>query len=363
MAGKDDETVEVLDEGVVTVDLGDVEVPDKEQEPVVEVVTDKKPLPRVKLDDQRAIEPKADEALAALQQTVKNEQTARAAAEATANAERLKAQQAERLAQQREQEARDARESADSSELALITTGVDNATRELSSAEEELERAMESGDFKKSAAAQVKVSRAAAALDRLETAKASYEAGGGRKTTEGRVEAQPVQQQGSAFEHYVSSFAPEAQTWLRAHPECVPANVGGNATSNAKMMKGHYAALAEGLTPNSVDYFRVIEETAGYRQPVSAAANVKEAGSDDEADAPVPKPKPAVRKAQPSAPVTREAPATGAGRNVRTVSLTRDQQDAAKMSFPQLPTQQAYAQYAKNLVELEAEGKMGRLTH
>jgi hypothetical protein len=35
----------------------------------------------------------------------------------------------------------------------------------------------------------------------------------------------------------------------------------------------------------------------------------------------------------------------------------------AKVSFPHLPEQQAYGQYARNLIELEAEGKLGRLTH
>jgi hypothetical protein len=33
------------------------------------------------------------------------------------------------------------------------------------------------------------------------------------------------------------------------------------------------------------------------------------------------------------------------------------------MAFPHLPESQAYGQYARNLVELEAEGKIGRLTH
>ena len=35
----------------------------------------------------------------------------------------------------------------------------------------------------------------------------------------------------------------------------------------------------------------------------------------------------------------------------------------AKVSFPHLPEAQAYGQYARNLIELEAEGKIGRLTH
>lgn len=362
-------TVEIPDDSVVTVTLpkdqattdaeiaaaADVELVDGEPKPEPKP----KAAPRVRLTEQAPAK-QQEEALAALQQTIKTQQTSLSAAEATAQAERRRADNATQLAAQKDAEAKAARESADNTELALITTGVDNATRELAAAEEELERALEAGEFKKSAQAQVKVSKAAAALDRLETAKANYEAGG-RKTTEGRVEA--PQQQLAPFEQYVSSFAPAAQAWLRAHPECVPANVGGNATSNAKMMKGHYAALAEGHEPNGPEYFRVIEETAGYRQPTSKAAELTEAGAEEEAEVAKPKPAPK-RLAQPSAPPTREPPsATGVPRTTRTVSLTKEQQDAAKMSFPQLTPQQAFAQYARNLVELEAEGKLGRLTH
>jgi len=363
-------TVEVTDDSVVTVELPkDQATTDAEIAAAadVELGEDGEPakpepkpkvLPRVRLSEQAPAK-QADEVLVALQKTVENQKASLSAAEATALAERRRADNATQLAQQREQEAKQARESAENTELALITTGVDNATRELASAEEELERALEAGEFKKAAQAQTKVSKAASALDRLETAKAAYESGARKPTTEGRVEA--PQTHLTPFEQYVSSFAPAAQAWLRAHPDCVPANVGGNTTSNAKMMKGHYAALAEGAEPNSPDYFRIIEETAGYRQPTSLAAETVEAGEEEVA----PKPKPAPKRlAQPSAPVTRDPPsATGVPRTTRTVSLTKDQQDAAKMSFPQLTPQQAFAQYARNLVELEAEGKLGRMTH
>jgi hypothetical protein len=40
-----------------------------------------------------------------------------------------------------------------------------------------------------------------------------------------------------------------------------------------------------------------------------------------------------------------------------------DQQEMAKASWPHLPPQEAFGLYARNLLELEAEGKMGRTTH
>lgn len=367
-----EETVEVADEGVVTVDV--IDKPELAEEGkegvVVEATSEAKPeprkkgVPRVRLkQDVEAKASPAEEATAALTQAVKTADDARKAAEATALAERRRADDATRLTQQREQELRTAQEVTEFRELALLTTGIENATRELAAYQDEMQRALEAGEFAKVTATQVKMAKAASALDRFEATKADYEAGNRKPTTEGRVEA--PQQQVSAFERYVGSFAPQAQAWLRQHPECVPANVGGNAVSNAKMMKGHYAALEQGLEPNTPDYFRVIEETAGYRMPVSAAAKTTEAGdeTDDEVEAEVAKPKPKF-KAQPSAPVSRDPlSANGASRTTRSVTLSKEQQDAAKISFPQLGPKEAFAQYARNLLELEAEGKMGRFTH
>ena len=45
------------------------------------------------------------------------------------------------------------------------------------------------------------------------------------------------------------------------------------------------------------------------------------------------------------------------------VTLSKEQQEAARLSFPHLETKQAYTQYALNLIELTNEGKMNRTTH
>lgn len=305
-----------------------------------------------------------DEAAAALTRSLATAEAERTAALETAAAERRRADAASQTLTAREQELAGYRETVESQELSIITTGLDTATRDMATAKAELRAAHEAGDFDKVADAQEKLAIAAADRGRLQDAKATFEANLGKKpaTTEGRVEAQPAAP--SAFEQYVAGFTPAAQAWLRAHPECVPAQVGGNAKKNAAMMKGHYAAIEDGLTPNSAEYFQKIEETAGYRQPVSAAANITLVGGDEGPTAePAPKPKPQQR-AQPAAPVSRDPPAAnGQPRTTRSVTLTRDQQEAAKISFPQLSTKDANAMYARNLVELEAEGKLGRLTH
>lgn len=374
MAEKDkDDAVIELDEGdTVTVDVSDkpelaVEAAEGEPKVVEGLATEERPpkkaVPRVRLGEPKS---KAEEAAATALAASAKEATARLtkdkeAAEATATAERARAEAAQRLAAEKDKENAQLRETVEDRELAILNSGIESATRELTAYETEMSTALEGGDFKKVSSIQTKQSRAAAQLDRLEAAKADYEAGRAtKKTIEARVE--PTQQV-APFEQFVRSFAPAAQAWLRTHPECAPAQFGGNAQSNAKMMAGHFAAISENVAEGTPRYFEIIEEHTGHRQAVSAAAATTPA-EEAEAEEPVVPAKKATPKIQPSAPVTRDPPAAnGLPRTTRSVTLTKEQQDAAKISFPHLTTPQAFAQYARNLIELEAEGKMGRTSH
>lgn len=361
MAG--DAVVELEEDGVVTVDVGgDVDLAAAADHLAGgdEVVVQKEKPVAV----QRASKPSAaDEAAAALTQSLKTSEEGRKAAEATALAERQARERSDRTLAQREQEAQALRETAASAELQTITTGIENASRAVEAATADIERLAEAGDFKGQAAAQAKLAKASAALDRLETDKASYESGARKPSTEGRVvEHQP---EVSAFERYVSQFAPKAQTWMRAHPECVPAQVGGNATKNSMMMAGHHEALGKGLVEGSDDYFKVIEEKTGYREPVSAAAEVTIAG---EKLAPRTVPQAQQRRPAPSAPPSRDSEATGV--QTKSVRLTPQQQEIALMSAGQKTGEsedafrtRAFGAYARELVRAQANGEIGRRTH
>lgn len=362
MAGEKDAVIELEDDGVVTVDVGgdaDLAAAADELAGGEVVTTKEKPVAA-----QRASKPSAaDEAAAVLTQSLKTAEAGRAAAEATAIAERQARERTQQTLAQRDQEAKELRETAASAELQTITTGIENATRAVEAATADIERLAEAGDFKGQAAAQAKLAKASAALDRLETDKAGYESGARKPSTEGRVVEQHTQV--DPFERYVSQFAPKAQTWIRAHRECVPTQVGGNATKNSLMMAGHHEALAKGLVEGSDDYFKVIEEKTGYRESVSAAAEVTIAGEE-----PAPRPKPAAqqRRPAPSAPPSRDSEATGA--QTKSVRLTPQQQEVALMSAGQKPGEsedafrvRAFGAYARELVKAQAEGKIGRMTH
>lgn len=309
-----------------------------------------------------------DEAGKALAEAIRTAEEAKRAAEATAASERARREDAERRAAQREAEAQAAVERAETSEIAVITHGIEAATREVAAYGAAFQKAMEDGEFAKATEAQVALGKATSKLDRLEAQKADYESGKTKRApvrdAGGPVESTPRQ---NVVEAYLSGYDLQAQNWLRAHPECLPPRVrtpdggvlelGGDQKKHNMMMAGHHDALAKGYALNSEDYFRTIEEHTGHRKPAEATVPANKGGV-------VPEPKPArTRPATPSAPVTRSDAPGEASRSPTRVTLNRDQQEAARISYPHKPVKEAYALYAKELIEATKEGKIGRLTH
>jgi hypothetical protein len=301
----------------------------------------------------------AGDALADAQRKVEEERRRRAAAEAQVSAERQRADQAVRTAQQYEQEAATAREAVASGELTAVTTGITNAQKALASAKAELKAAHESGDVDKMVDAQEAIGTAAAELRDYNNRKAALESG--KRTGGGTGGAEPRPAPASALsplEQYVQSgnFAPDAQKWLRNHPECAPTFAGGDAKKNAAMMAAHYDAVEKGITLNTSEYFEHIE---------------RRLSGGGEGTAPRPAPPPA-RRAAPSAPPTNEPPAAAGTpvRSMRSVRLTPQQQEAALYSYPSKPGEdddthrrRAFKVYAQEYLKAQAEGKIGRLTH
>lgn len=366
MADQDVAEVEVPEEGTVEVPLEGGVAPAKKAD------TEPKPEAKTKPEGGKVQtkEPAAaDEATKALQTALDNERRLRQAAEQTATGAVQQANQERTARLTREQELEQERETAQARELTRIESDIANSTSLIASTQKELSAALAEGNFEKVAEVQTRLSRATAALDRHEARKEDFE---NRATkapvTEGRVtEQQGSAVQGDPFERYIAGFEPAAQTWLRAHRECAPESVvingalvrtGGKADMNAKMMRGHYDALSQGYAPNSDDYFRVIEESTGYRQPVTTKPTTEEMTTTQTKTE-----QPKTKEARPSAPPSREVPGSPPTGTSRTVRLSREEQEAARFSFPNLEPAKAYAEYAKNKVALDAEGKLGRTSH
>lgn len=382
MSGAQD--IEFDEDGVVDIELDgkgsvvEAEVPEKEDDSVVEVQPEKKPRVRenktelVKQHNEAIT--KATEALAEAQRAQKEAEDARRAAELTANAERQRAEQASRVAQQRDEEIKGYQTQVADRELAIINNGIEAAKRELDAAQQEQQRAWEAGEFEKAAAAGGRMARAGAALDRFETDKSRYENRPKQpERTYGQQDYQP--HTSNNIEGYLSSVQdPKSQSWLRLHPECIPPQFGGDAAAHGKAIRGHHKALAEGVTVGSPDYFKIIEETVGLRQAATSAASVvkKAEVEDDDQDAPVPQRKAPQRQAIPSAPVTRDTPTGvhGVTKNGGKISvrLSPQQQEIALFSFAPKDGEsdtdyrrRAFNSYASELAKLTEEGKMGRM--
>lgn len=358
MADNDD-TVAIQVDDLATVQVAlDNEPLESDQQAVAAAKEPRTRTKRVSPDPIAALDgPTPAEALAEAQAFGKQQEDARKAAEATAASERQRADAAEAARQQALRESQEHQERANNSELTLIESKIASAQNELSALKDSYANAAEAGEFKKMADIQEKMSRAASALDRHEALKSDLEANP-RQTTEGTVTAQPTNQ--SAAEKLLSQYSPPAQNWLRQHMDCLPPQAGGDLSKHNKMMAGHYSAVGKGFAIDSEPYFREIEvhvvpaTTEPAQRTTSKAAEVQPAAVERRA-APAP-----------AAPVSREAPLASGQQPVRSsreVRLSREQQEMAKLSFPHKSEAEAFGLYARNLIELEAEGKIGRLTH
>jgi len=386
MAGE--EVVQVEDDTVVTVDVsgmalvGDEIVEDKKKgEDEGEEGTTTRTRQAAKLDTSVFEDEGADttvtqkpnaveEAAKALTEATKKADSALA----TAAAERQARLAAEERLQRQNQEIINLRDQTVDQQLTLIDTKIKSITDGMASAEAELAQAQEQGEFAKIAKAQSRMAVLGGQLAVEQSRRDAHEEAKKNKpaTTEGRVEThQPT----AAFDRYVSGFNPRAQSWLRQHPECAPAEVGGDHTKNASMMAGHYAALAQRVQEGSDDYYRIIEEHTGIRTPAtSMASETRKAGLSDEGQVQQRQQTQTTqqqqRKAQPSAPPSRDGSEQGTQPNVRTLRLNADQQEAALFSYPAKPGEtdaahrkRAFGTYANEFVAAQKAGQIGRMTH
>lgn len=315
----------------------------------------------------------ADEAAETLKRTLEEERAKRIAAESMAATERQRAEHAGRLAEQRGVEAKEARESVVAVQMREALASLESAKRDVQSAKAAFTQAHEAGDAGAMADAQERMGYATAAIRHFESKKTELENQATRTAAEPEHtrEASPVYE--NPVENYLAnpSFSMRAKSWLRAHTDCLPPNLGGSAEKNAKMLRGHHLALGNNMQLDSDEYYRMIEDVVADRAsppapaPASAAARTTPATGSQEGHV-------TRRTPMPSAPATNEPPSPSGAVNVTTRSfkLDKDMQEVALNSWPQKPgeddrtwKQRAFASYATELAAATAEGKIGRLTH
>ncbi len=293
-----------------------------EDDPKAEKVSEDDP--KVEVSDEPAQEePKAaviepDEGINELKRKLEAEKRAREDAE-------RRAHEAHKQAQKAKVETKDANYN-------MIVNAIETVKGRSEALKSAYREAMNVGDFDK--AAEVQEAMAVNAHQLSELKKGERAIKDQLKEAEERAKVEPVAPpRGDMVDQIASQVSQRSADWLRENREILP-----DERAVRKMFRAHEDAIDGGIAPDTDDYFRFIEGRLGKRQepakppesPMSEAAAPKKS---------VP---------PPPAPVTRSTPRPGV------VRLTRDQAETARALG------MTEAEYAKNMVALQREGKLGR---
>ncbi len=309
-------------EAEIQVDLDAIEAAEaaklaKKDTPAAEVAAEE---PKVAPEAEKVVLP-PDEGLKKLQKQLDDEKSARIAAENRA----------------REASAAEARAKTEShgTQLDLVKSAIASLTQANDALEEKYAAALASQDYLAAAKAQREMSSNEAKLMDLNR---------GKTAMENAPKVQP-RQSDDPVERIATQLTAQSAAWVRAHPDYAR-----DPAKYQKMVAAHNIALADGFTADTPEYFASVEDTLRIA-PVRQETHVD---VDPTADAARPSTtRPSRQTAPPSAPVTRSGNGTGATRK-NVVTLTAEQVEIAKM-MGQTPEE-----YAKNLMELEKEGKLSR---
>lgn len=235
---------------------------------------------------------------------------------------------AEKIANEASQNAYKAQNEVADTNLHLINNAIDAVRMNTQNLKSAYAQAMASGDYDSAADIQQTMADNSAKLLQLEQGKQALEQAP-KQQAPNPVQSDPV-------EALAVQLSPRSATWLRAHPEYAR-----NPNLYRKMIAAHELAMADGIKPDTDDYFDSIETTLRVRrdvsQPIDATADAAKVTQR--------------RTAPPAAPVSRSGTA-GTGNRPNVVRLTGDEREMAKMMGM---TDQ---EYAKNKLALQREGKL-----
>jgi hypothetical protein len=239
---------------------------------------------------------------------------------------------AEDRARQAAMQAREAQGQVGDTNLQLVTSAIDTLKRETDILKANLRAAMASGDYSAAADAQEAMADTKAKLLQLENGKAALQEQ--LRNPVQRVEA-PV----DAVEALASQLSPRSAAWVRAHPEYAR-----NPRLTQKMIAAHNLVTADGMAPDTDEYFESVERVLGVSAPPSASvAAAEEPMSAASA--------PAQRRSSPAAaPVSRSGNPGNSRPNV--VRLSPQEREMAQMMG------QSPEEYARNKLALIKAGKI-----
>lgn len=229
---------------------------------------------------------------------------------------------AERAAEHAQAAARAATAEVEDANLTMVKTALAAVDRDLQVHEENFRVASEVGDWAAAGKAMTAQAAAQARKLQLENGKEELEAKAKAPKPQPVTQADPV-------EMLASQLSPTSAAWVRSHPQFARDSV-----QYKRMIAAHNLAEADGLKPDTDEYFASIESTLRIRKPEPAQT---------ETDTPLSNAA-APRKPPPSAP-----PSRGGGNTIR---LSAEEVEAAEMAglTPE--------QYAANKAFLKQQGRL-----
>ena len=234
---------------------------------------------------------------------------------------------AEKRAREYAQRETSARNEVQDSNLTLVTNAIETVKQNNSILKANYREAMSVGDFDKAAEIQEALSSNAAKLLQLEQ---------GKQALESMPKAQP-EQIVDPVEALASQLSPRSAAWIRKNPQCAT-----DQRLFQKMLAAHNLAMADGIEPDSDEYFEFVESTINIKR--SAPKRVEQPENDDPmADAA----KPTQRRTSPPA-----APVTRGGERSNVVRLTAQEREMAQMMG------MTDKEYATHKLALQKEGKL-----
>ncbi len=148
-------------------------------------------------------------------------------------------------------------------EAEVIQAGISAAENERAAAKVAFKNAFDAGDSDAMADAQARMADASTRKMRFDEAKYELES---RYEQEQRQPAQQPQPQRPAqpadpFEGYLAQFTEPTAKWLREHREWAD-----DGQKNARLQSAHYDAVANGIKPDSDEYFAHVEQHIGLTE-------------------------------------------------------------------------------------------------
>jgi hypothetical protein len=280
----------------IEIDLEEIQKTEPDDEPII---IDDEPVEKT---DRRIVEP--EEGLEALKGQLDRERQARVEAE-------MRAQEATTNAYYANNEVQD-------SNLHLVNNAIDTIQNQNYILKSNFKAAMENSDYDSVVEIQAAMSDNSAKLMQLEQGKQALE-------TTPRAPA-PVFVPSDPVEALASQLTPRSASWVRSHPEYAT-----DQRLNQKMLAAHQLTVADGISPDTDEYFSAVERVLGFGEERAPA--------------------PRRQSAPPAAPVSRSGSGTGSS-NPNRVTLSGAEREMAELM------NMTDKEYAQNKLALKRAGRL-----